>query len=164
MAPSLRRRLGDRHCTTPLRRGARRSSAQGWLNALRRDSRSSGRLKALDGFSLGIERIEQRQQTRDGQQIVIPSVYVQQLHGAIGLRNRSVGGHQFAEPPAIDVRHLPQIGDDLVRRCATRLLILSLRRPAASSIVSLPTMSSTVTCPMTRSSILMSTTVLLLSV
>jgi hypothetical protein len=75
--------------------------------ALRRTIR-----EALNRFSLGIERVQQRHQPGDGEEVMISRVDAQQGQPAPVLHNRSVGGHELAQTTAVDLGHVLEIEED----------------------------------------------------
>src|SRR2546428_6234535 len=82
-------------------------------------SRASGmsdhsRREAAHGFRFGAEGFEHRQQLRDDEQIVDALGQVQQLQGAALPADRRERAHDFANPGAVDVRHVPQIEEEVL--------------------------------------------------
>src|SRR5215207_11175420 len=72
------------------------------------------RREAAHSLVLGIERLEYRQQLRNGQQIGDPLPQVEELEAAALTADRRIGAYDLAETGAVDVRHVGEVEDDLL--------------------------------------------------
>src|SRR5687768_5159949 len=92
----------------PRPRRRRRDKAVGGRASGRGHRRIAG-----DGFGLGVEALEHRNQLGDGQQVVIPRVHIEQREPAAALGDSGVARDQLPEAAAVDVWHRSKIHHDL---------------------------------------------------